>query len=203
MGEGAVPGGFGGPGGNAVLASVRGVTDAPVDAVELEELDPTHDSSSLERLLELSLMAELTQEAWFGRGQLIDVMHSSVDAFGHDVVLECGRVLRHVQLKSRALAGTTARYKINTRLAERPSGCVVWVGWARRPGSNRLQIEYRWFGGLPGEPLPDLGDVVAKHSKANAQGVKLDRANIRIVNLGRFERLGGVGDLLDRLFGRP
>jgi hypothetical protein len=177
------------------------VTDAPLDPVALEELDPTHDSSSLARLLELSVMAELVQEAWFGRGQLIDVMHSSVDAFGHDVVLECGRVLRHVQLKSRALSGTNTVYKINTRLAERPSGCVVWIGWARRPSSNRLDLEYRWFGGLPGEPLPALGDAVAKHSKANALGVKLERAKIRNINLGRFERLGGVADLLDRLFG--
>ena len=157
----------------------------------------------MERLLELFLMAELAQEAWFGRGQLIDVMHSSVDAFGHDVVLECGPVLRHVQLKSRALAGTTSSYKINTRLAERPSGCVIWIGWERRSGSNRLQTEYRWFGGLPGEPLPDIGDVIAKHSKANAQGVKLHRANIRVVRLSKFERLDGVGDLLDRLFGAP
>ena len=169
--------------------------------LEVDELNISRDSSSWERLLELSLMSELTQEAWFGRGQIVDVLHSTVDAFGHDVVLECGPVLRHVQIKSRHADSATNQYKINTRLAERPSGCVVWLGWARRPDTNRLMMEYRWFGGLPGEALPNLGDKVAKHSKANSQGIKLERPGIRIVPLSRFERLSGVAELIDRLFG--
>lgn len=103
------------------------------------------------------------------------------------MVLECGPVLRHVQFKSRRLDAKTSTYKLNTRLAERPSGCVVWLGWSPQPNENRVHIEYRWFGGSPGEPLPDLGDVVAKHAKANAAGVKLERPGIRRVNLGRFE----------------
>jgi hypothetical protein len=78
---------------------------------------------------------------------------------------------------------------------------VVWLGWSRRPNENRVDIQYRWFGGIPGEPLPDLGDVVAKHAKANAAGVKLERPGIRKVNLGRFERLDGPQELLERLFG--
>ncbi len=155
----------------------------------------------MEHLVEYVVLSELIQEAWFGRGQLIDVLHSSVDTFGHDVVLECGRVLRHVQFKARRLDGTTSTYKINTRLAERPSGCVVWIGWKAREGENRVDVQYRWFGGLPGEPLPELGEKIAKHAKANAQGVKLERPGIRMVNLGRFERLPDAAALLDRLFG--
>ena len=165
------------------------------------ELDSTTSSSSMEHLLEHVVLADLAQEAWFGRGQLIDILHSAVDAFGHDVVLESGRVLRHVQFKARRLDATTSTYKINTRLAERPSGCVVWLGWSRRPNANRVEIEYRWFGGAPGLPLPDLGEVVAKHTKGNAEGVKLERGGIRRINLGAFEKLTGVPMLLDRLFG--
>lgn len=164
-------------------------------------LDEATSSSSMEHLLEHAVLAELTQEAWFGRGQLIDILHSSVDAFGHDVVLECGPIIRHVQFKARRLDAATTTYKINKRLAERPSGCVIWLGWARVPASNRVSITYRWFGGLPGEPLPDLGNVVAKHAKANAQGVKLERLGIRQVNLGRFDRVRDAAELLDRLFG--
>lgn len=171
------------------------------EKTSLTELDSMTASSSMERLLEHVVLAELMQEAWFGRGQLIDILHSTVDAFGHDVVLESRLVLRHVQFKARRLDAKTSTYKINTRLAERPSGCVIWLGWSRRPHENRVNIEYRWFGGGPGKPLPDLGTVVAKHAKGNAAGVKLERPNIRRVNLGKFEPLDGVGELLDRLFG--
>ncbi len=108
---------------------------------------------------------------------------------------------RHVQFKARRRDAKTSIYKINARLAERPSGCVVWLGWSRRPDVNRVDLEYRWFGGPPGEPLPDLGSIRAKHSKANAQGVKSERPGIIRVNLGRFERLDGPSELFNRLFG--
>lgn len=171
------------------------------ESAQVAELDPTSASSSMEHLLEHVVLAELAQEAWFGRGQLIDILHSAVDAFGHDVVLECGSIIRHVQFKARRLDAKTSTYKVNTRLAERPSGCVIWLGWSLRPAQNRVDIQYRWFGGLPGETLPSLGDFVAKHAKANAEGVKLERPGIRRVNLGRFVRLRDAGELLDRLFG--
>ena len=165
----------------------------------VDELDVVEHSSSLERIIELALLAELTQEAWFGRGQVVDVLHSTVDAFGHDVVLECGQVLRHVQLKARRAGGKTARYKINTRLAERPSGCVIWIEWSVK--SHRIDMQYRWFGGSPGEPLPDLGDVTAKHSKANAEGVKNVRPGIRVVPLTRFAYVESASELVGKLFG--
>lgn len=168
---------------------------------ESTELDARYESSSMARLLEFALLAELTQEAWFGRRQLVDVLHSSVDAFGYDLVLECGKVVRHVQIMSRRLTAKTSRYKVNMKLADHPSGCVVWVGWALEPDIRRVQMEYRWFGGRPGEPLPDLGRRVAKHSKSGSAGVKRERANIRELNLGEFTKLDGVADLLDRLFG--
>ena len=168
------------------------------------ELDSTTASSSMEHLLEHVVLAELAQEAWFGRRQLIDILHSAVDAFGHDVVLECGPVLRHVQIQR--LADWTPRPAPTRSTPDsRIDHPAVWCGSAGRFGrtENRVDIEYRWFGGLPGEPLPDLGDVVAKHTKANAAGVKLERPDIRRINLGRFERLNGASELLQRLFGAP
>src|SRR5664279_5701054 len=140
-----------------------------VDENQIEpDLDSSRDSSSFERLLELALIADLTQEAWFGRHQIVDVLHSTVDAFRHDVVLECGQVLRHVQIKGRAMNGTTTRYKINTRLADRPSGCVIWLGFCRSPdrGPRRPALatdsaQFRGCFRTWAEPTP-LGGIMAR-----------------------------------------
>jgi hypothetical protein len=166
-----------------------------------DALDAVAHSSAMERVVELAFLSELVQEAWFVRRQIVDVLHSSVDAFGHDLVLECGRVFRHVQLKSRRVGGTTSEYKINLNLGERPSGCVIVLDWQHEAESNRVSFTYRWFGGLPGQPLPPLGDKIAKHSKGNAAGVKLARPNLRVVPLTKFTKIATIADLVALLFG--
>ncbi|HEX6372902.1 MAG TPA: hypothetical protein VF006_28525 [Longimicrobium sp.] len=47
---------------------------------------------------------------------------------------------------------------INLRLAERPSGCVVWIWFD--PDTLALGPFY-WFGGAAGEPLPDIAGFKA------------------------------------------
>lgn len=114
---------------------------------------------------------------------LIDVMYSSVDAFGYDLVLESGDVVRHVQLKTRAAGGRTSSYGLQLSLCDRPAGCVVWIGYRRQETGNRLELDYRFFGSSPHERLPDLGEARVKHAKANAQGEKLVRPGLRKVKL--------------------
>lgn len=166
-----------------------------------DELDVVVHSSALEHVIEHIFLAEVLQEAWFVRRQVVDVLHTSVDAFGYDVVLELAGVTRHVQLKARAKEGRNTRYKINTSLAQHASGCVVWMGWIKNPETNRIELEYRWFGGAPGKQLPDLGDIVGHHSKGDSTGMKKERSSTRVLNLGRFDKVDGVAGLLDRLFG--
>src|SRR3984957_4783185 len=86
---------------------------------EVGELDATAESSSMARLLEYFVLAEILQEAWFGRGKLIDIMHSTVDAFGHDVVLECDGIVRHVQFKPRRIDGKTKSTNTKRRPPQR------------------------------------------------------------------------------------
>jgi hypothetical protein len=179
-----------------MAGSVSAMADDTTEGVH-EALDAVAHSSAMERVAELAFLSELVQEAWFVRRQIVDVLHSSVDAFGHDVVLECGRVLRHVQLKTRRVGGKTSAYKINLNLGDRPSGCVI----VHEAESNRVTLSYRWFGGLPGEPLPPLGDKIAKHSKGNSKGEKLARPNLRVVPLTKFTKVPTIADLLTHLFG--
>jgi hypothetical protein len=171
------------------------------EEVQVSELSATEHSSSLARLIEYKLVSALLEEAWFGRGMLIDVMASSVDAFGYDIVFESGSVIRHVQLKTRRQKGKTTQYGINMKLAERPSGCVIWMGYERKQGTSELALTYKFLGGPPGEPLPPLGDAPVKQAKANKDGEKAGRPGLRAVKLTSFQDVSAIPDLLDKLFG--
>ncbi len=153
-------------------------------------------SSSREALIEHVFIAEVLQEAWFGREQVIEVLRSEVDAAGYDVVFECGPVVRHVQLKASERAGKTARQTINVRLAEKPSGCVVWVVYSERPLEHRLDLSYLWFGAAPGLPLPDLGETVGRNPRSKTPGPAT-----RVVPRAAFEPVPTTALLVDRLFG--
>lgn len=171
------------------------------EVLSVARINEINDSTAFEKMIETAFLRDVLEEMWFGRGEIVDVMHSSLDAFGFDLVLETNGVLRHVQLKARRRGGKNASLKINTKLGERVSGCVVWMEWARAADRNAMEIDYRWFGGPPGMPLPPLGDRVAKHAKANALGVKNERKGIRVLPLGQLERLESIRELTDRLFG--
>jgi hypothetical protein len=76
---------------------------------------------------------------------------------------------------------------------------VVWVQF---DPTTLQQTHYLWFGSAPGQPLPPLGDRIAKHSKGDASGVKAERQGLRVINKGAFEKIDGIGVLADNLFGK-
>lgn len=157
----------------------------------------THGSGLLEQVLEYQLLAALTPEL-LRRGMRFEVLRGDFDLDGHDLVIEAGGVMRHIQLKSMAAGGRSRHVEVNTRLQAKPSGCVVWMTYD--PGSLTI-TGLRWFGGAPGMRLPDLGDRVATHTRANRNGVKAHRPYIRILPASRFISLPDVAAVADRLFG--
>lgn len=159
------------------------MSDDDARRLRLREASYLH-SSSREALIEHVFVAEVLQEAWFAREQRVDVLRSEVDAAGYHVVFECGTILRHVQLKASESGGKTSRQTINTRLSEKPGGCVVWVVYTERIAEHRLDLSYLWFGGIPGVPLPDLGHLVGRNPRS-----KTPRPGTRVVPRARFERL--------------
>lgn len=158
----------------------------------------THQSSMRENVFEHMLLGQLGAEL-LARGVEYDELHSSVDKEGFDILLEAGGIQRHTQLKVKILGGARSEVTIHRRLAARPSGCVVWLTY--NPVTRDF-CDIRWFGAAPGQPLPDLGGRVARHSRANSQGQKAARPDHRILPLSRFERLDDIGHLADKLFGR-
>jgi hypothetical protein len=159
----------------------------------------THQSVYRERLLEHLLIGDLLRHSWLHHGATLEMSQPSIDRAGHDVVLEANGVTRHVQLKTSSNNAKTASQKVHLGLGTKPSGCVVWI----RFNPDTLSIgPFHFFGAAPGEPLPPIDQFrVAKHSKGNAEGIKLERPNVRLVPLSKFRSVVDVPELYIALFG--
>ena len=156
-------------------------------------------SSYREVLLEHLLSGEVMKHLWLRGNIRIETLKPQVDDAGYDLVLEANGIVRHVQLKSSHVGSSTSDVKVSLHLAKKPSGCVVWLWF----NPKTLQLgPYLFFGGPPGHPLPSIADFkVAKHAKGNAQGVKLERPNMRVIPKSGFDTLSSVTELVFRLFG--
>ncbi|HJV86599.1 MAG TPA: hypothetical protein VJ698_14100 [Noviherbaspirillum sp.] len=152
-----------------------------------------------ERLLKHVLIGELLKHAWLNHGAELEVSQPAVDRAGHDVVLEAKGTVRHVQLKSSSLSATTRSQAIHLQLANKPSGCVIWMKF--NPIDMRID-HFMFFGGDPDKPLPNLfGFETSKHTRADANGVKKERPNLRIVPVSSFRSIGSVDALYKAHFG--
>ena len=159
-------------------------------------------SSFYEQLVEHVFISEVLQEVWFHFGLTVEVLRSEVDASGYDVVFECNKKVRHVQLKTSKTGGKTARQKVNVALSNKPSGCVVWIVREEAQQNHRMQLTYRFFGADAGDPLPSLDRFpVAKHTKGNKDGVKAERPSIKVVPKRRFDEIETTEELVIKLFG--
>lgn len=150
-----------------------------------------------EKVVEHLFLAELSRELLLYIRTPFEVLRSEFDANGYDVVVEARGVLRHIQLKAARAGGKRATANINVALADKPSGCVIWiiVDEAMNLGP------FLWLGGAPGQRLAPLGDRIGRHSKGNAVGFKAERQAIRIVPKGRFRRVETIRGLAIELFG--
>lgn len=151
-----------------------------------------------ERIIEHVFVGEALRRLWQLGVAEVEVLRSEFDAGGYDLVLSYKDVVRHVQLKSAIEGGKTSDVSVSLKLATRPSGCVLWI----IVDEQLVFRGYRWFGGAPGQRLPDIGGKkVARQTRANKDGVKADRSGHRILRRGDFEQLASLDAVLQRLFG--
>ena len=156
-------------------------------------------SSYREALLEHLFVGAMLRTLWCAGPISAEVMKPQVDDAGYDLVAEANGVIRHIQLKSSFRGAKTASQKIHIRLAEKLSGCVIWVVFD--PATLALG-PFLWFGSSPGKSLPDLSSFkVARHTKGDATGHKAERPMIRVVPKGRFNSLNTIEEVLGALFG--
>ena len=156
-------------------------------------------ASAREKLIEHVFLGELLRCLWQKGKSDIEVLRPEVDAGGYDLAIECDGILRHIQLKSTRAGGKAAHVDIHTKLAAKPSGCVIWISFDER--SLNLG-PFLWMGGAPGEPLSSLGDKLARHSRADSTGSKRERPQLRAVAKRQFIQLSDIGEVAEALFGR-
>lgn len=159
----------------------------------------TLNSSYRELLVEHLLIGEIMRRLWLRGITQFEILQPEVDDCGYDLALEANGVVRHIQLKSSFVGAATGQVKASWKLAQKPSACVIWVLFD--PKTLGLG-PFRWFGGPPGEPIPNIaGFKIAKHTRANSKGVKKERPNQRSIPRSRFEEISDLDMLVIRLFG--
>lgn len=159
----------------------------------------TH-SPFYEQLIEHLFISEVLQEMRFRYNQYPEVLKAEVDASGYDLVIECNKVIRHIQLKTGMWDASKQSVKLNMSLAEKLNGCAIWIEWKLNE-KNRIELIYRFFGNPPGQSMPDISaNDVGKHDKGNSLGEKLERPAIRVVKKAKFRRMSSITELVQRLF---
>ena len=155
-------------------------------------------STLRESIVEYVFVGDALRRLWQLGVTDVEVLRSEFDAGGYDLVMGYREIVRHIQFKTVKVGGKAADTKISVKLMDKPSGCVIWI-----VVTPQLDLKsYLWFGGAPGQPLPDIRDLrVARHTKGNAEGSKTHRPNHRVVPRSRFEPLATMDDVLLRLFG--
>lgn len=157
----------------------------------------SENSSYREKLIEHIFISELLKLSWIKNDYSLEISKPEVDNSGYDIIAESSGVTRHIQLKASHITSTTARQNIHIKLAQKPSGCVVWIHF-----NDNLELSsFRFFGNSAGYQLPDLSDFkTAKHTKGNKDGVKNERPQIKIIEKRKFDKPVNIEELYRKLF---
>ncbi|QRM42244.1 hypothetical protein [Rhizobium sp. BG4] len=155
-------------------------------------------STLRENIIEHLFVGAVLQRLWQRDVVDAEILKSEFDAGGYDLVLTCKNVTRHIQLKVSRVGGKRSDVNVSMRLADKPSGCVIWI-----TVDDELDFrEFRLFAGAPGSSLPDISQMkVVKHTKGDAQGKKNDRLGHRLVSKKHFQSTDDLGHLLTLLLG--
>ena len=157
-----------------------------------------HLNSSLrEMIVEHLFIGEALRILWRSGIVDVEILRSEIDAYGYDLVISSGQLVRHVQLKS----GTKLkRVSISRDLAVKPSGCLIFI----QVDNNSNHGPYFTFSGNAGSSLPDVSTFkTTKRTTANSQGEKPQRLNHVDVPLSAFNKFESLSALLTSLLGRP
>jgi hypothetical protein len=152
-------------------------------------------STLRERIVEHVFVGDLLRTLWINGSIDVEILRPEFDAHGYDLVLCRGKIVRHIQLKTQAKGNVS----VCRALAEKPSGCVI------RIGLNEITLDmesFFWFGGVPGNPLPDLSPYPhPRRATHNSKGERPIRLNHHLVPTAVFIKLQSMKEVIAKLFG--
>jgi len=154
-------------------------------------------SSLRERIVEHIFVGDALRELWKEGITDIEVLRSEFDAYGYDLVMSRGHIVRHVQFKA-STRSKPIKVSVSRSLFEKPSGCVIWI----RVSADLELAPFYWLGGEPGEPLSASHDLRAAKGRRNKDGERLERPNHVYIPDAQFELIPTLRGVLGKLFGR-
>jgi hypothetical protein len=154
----------------------------------------TH-STLREHIVEHVFVGDVLRALWRRGVTDIEVLRPEFDAHGYDIVMTRGKIVRHIQLKTQA----AGKVSVGRALAEKPSGCVVWIGLKK----DTLELgPFMWFGGSPGDPLPPISNFPnPRRPTHDSKGARPLRKHHHQLPPNAFTRLKTLDEVLIRLFG--
>lgn len=168
--------------------------------------DPNmHKSVLRERIVEHAFISESLRAFWRRGITDVEVLRSEFDAHGYDLVMERGKVVRHIQLKTKQIKPRfrnkrpTGTVTVASSLQGKPSGGVLWLG----VDEGLSIVSYFWFGGDPGVSMPNIECFkTSKRVTPTGSGKRPLRPNYREVPLSKFTRLMTLEEVLEKLLGK-
>ena len=158
-------------------------------------------SNFIEQMVEHEFISRVIQYVWFTEQDKIEILRSEIDDYGYDIVLEYQGIMRHIQLKTSIKGGSTRTQKLNLALTQKVGGCIIWIEREECPDSQQFKFEYLFYGSKANEQFVIDHDLkVAKSTKANAEGFKSERKNIRVVPKSKFTKVSDMRHLMHLLF---
>ena len=156
-------------------------------------------SSKRENTLEHIFIGEVMRTLWVSGVYDLEVLKPEVDDSGYDIVFETRAIVRHIQLKSTKHGSRVSSVNVQLQLGNKPNGCIIIIEF-----DDKLQLgPFYWFGNPPGQGMPAISSFpIAKQTKGNALGKKLERPNIRKIPRSSFQKLESIDEVIECLFGK-
>ena len=155
-------------------------------------------SAYREKMIEHLFIGELLKLSWQKGDCDLEIARAEVDNSGYDIIAEKNGVIRHIQLKSSYEGSAMNPVKVQTRLMDKPSGCVIWIIFVE----DTIELkEFLFLEVAARKGMIDIFDCpVAKHTKGDKDGAKKERINLRKVSKGKFNPYKSIEEIYDKLF---